>query len=127
MAQHKFLFNGTDILQPDDGLGYDFETTYSEDTTRIMSGPLHETALFTVESFSFKATGVPLATVSALLRVIMEQRFTFHYLSMYYGSWRTDTFYVGKGSLSLGPVLEGGEYISSVQFNIIGVNPVAGA
>lgn len=124
MAQDRFLFNGVNIVQPDDGLGYDFETTYSGDTTRIMSGKLQETALFTVESFSFKASNLPLATVSALLSAIVGQRFTFHYLSMYYGTWRTDTFYVGKGSLSIGPVLEGGEIISSVQFNIVGVNPV---
>ncbi|MBR2716429.1 MAG: hypothetical protein IKD79_01670 [Oscillospiraceae bacterium] len=125
MAQERFLFDNTDIVQPDDGLGYDFETTYSEDTTRVMSGALCETALFTVEALSFKASNIPLATASALLRAVTGRRFSFHYLSAYYGTWRTDTFYVGKGSLSIGPVLEGGEKISSVQFNIVGVNPIA--
>ena len=125
MAQERFLFDGVDIVQPDDGLGYDFETTYSEDTTRVMSGELHATPLFTVEAFSFKASNVPLATAAALLSAVVGRNFQFRYLSLYYGRWRTDTFYVGKGSLSVGPVLEGDEAISSISFTIVGVNTIS--
>lgn len=123
MSQQKYLFNNLDIVQPDSGLGYDFETTYSEDTTRIKSGKLHETPLFTVEALSFKASSVPLAKVSQLLTQIVGRRFTFTYLSSYYGGWRTDTFYVGKGSLEIGQAQEGNEF-ASISFNIVGVNPL---
>lgn len=124
MAQDRYLFDGYDIVQPDKGLGYEFETTYSSDTTRIMSGGLHETALFTVEQLQFKASGVPLAKVAQLLQTVVGRRFTFHYLSAYYGTWRTDTFYVGKQSLNIGEVREGTELIDEISFNIVGVNPV---
>lgn len=124
MAQDRYLFNGVDIVQPDEGLGYDFETTYSADTTRITSGPLHETALFTVESLAFKASNIPAAKVAQLLQAVIQKRFTFHYFSAYYGYWRTDTFYVGKHSMQIGDVLEGGEVFDNISFNIVGVNPV---
>ena len=123
MAQDKYLFNNKDIVQPDSGLGYDFETTYSEDTTRLKSGGLHETALFTVESLAFKATNIPIAKVAALLSEVVGKRFQFHYLSAYYGTWRTDTFYVGKGTMEIGEVIEGKE-IASIAFNCVGVNKV---
>lgn len=124
MAQDRYLFDNQDIVQPDKGLGYEFETTYSSDTTRVKSGPLHETALFTVEQLQFKASGVPLAKVAQLLQTVVGRRFNFHYLSLYYGIWRTDTFYVGKQSLSIGEVCEGTELIDEISFNIVGVNPL---
>ena len=51
MAQDYLKINNVIIATPDEGLGYDFETTYSEDTGRVQNGVLHLTPLFTVESF----------------------------------------------------------------------------
>lgn len=124
MAQDRYLFDGYDIVQPDKGLGYEFETTYSSDTTRLRNGELHETPMFTVEQLQFKATGVPLAKAAQLLQTVVGRQFSFHYLSAYYGTWRTDTFYVGKQSLSIGEVREGTELIDEISFNIVGVNPI---
>lgn len=123
--QNYIKINNVLVRQPDEGLGYSFETTYTQDTTRSQSGKLHATALFTVESFSFKASNVTVFEVSELLQNIMKGgSFTLHYFSPYYGTWRDDKFYVGKGSLSIGRLNEDSETYNEVSFNMIGVNPI---
>lgn len=123
--QNYIKINNALIRQPDEGLGYSFETTYSQDTTRSQSGKLHATAMFTVESFSYKASNVAVAEMSQLLKLIMGGGiFTLHYFSPYYGMWRDDKFYVGKGSLSIGRLNESCETYDEVSFNMIGVNPI---
>ena len=103
MAQDYIKINNVVIRQPDENMGYNFETTYTEDSTRVQSGVGHFTAMFTVESFSYEATDVTIAEMSQILQLIAKGRnFTLHYFSPYYGTWRNDTFYVGKGSLSIG-------------------------
>ena len=125
MAQEVIKLNGEVILQPDEGLGYDFETTYTEDSTRVMSGRLHATAMFTVESFSYQATDVALGEMKQILQIIARGKpFTLHYFSPYYGAWRDDSFYVGKGSLSIGRLNTERERFESLSFNMIGVNPI---
>lgn len=47
MAQDRMRINGEDIWQPDEGLQYNTETTYTEDSTRVMTGAAHFTPLFT--------------------------------------------------------------------------------
>lgn len=125
MAQEYVKINGKKIKQPDAGLGYDFETTYTEDSTRVKSGTGHFTSLFTVESLSYEAS---LLTVSEMKEILQEvakgNSFPLHYFSPYYGTWRDDEFYVGKGSLSIGALNEGGELYDSLSFNMIGVNPI---
>lgn len=123
--QNYIKINNVLVRQPDEGLGYSFETTYTQDTTRSQSGKLHATALFTVESFSFKASNVTVFEMSELLQNIMKGgSFTLHYFSPYYGTWRDDKFYVGKGSLSIGRLNEDSETYDEVSFNMIGVNPI---
>ena len=125
MAQEVIKMNGEVILQPDEGLGYDFETTYTEDSTRVMSGRLHASAMFTVESFSYQATDVGLEDMQKILRIIAHGRpFTLHYYSPYYGAWRDDEFYVGKGSLVIGRLNAKQERFETLSFNMIGVNPI---
>lgn len=125
MAQEKLKFNNTVIRQPDAGLAYDFETTYSEGSGRETSGILHEEALFTVERFGYEASRLTLEEMSQILQIIAKgARFTMHYLSPYYGEWRDDTFYVGKGSLAIGTWHEDTELYDSLSFNIVGVNPL---
>ena len=113
------------VLRPDGGLKHSFEATYSSDSTRSQDGIGHFTPIFTVESFGYKETGMSKAKMSAILQAVASgQSFTFHYYSPFYGTWRNDTFYVGKGSLAIGQLAENEEYFESLEFNIIGVNPV---
>lgn len=125
MAQNYITINGVKIKQPDEGLGYSFETTYTSDSTRVQSGAMHATPMFTVESFSYAASYLTIAEMQAILQKVAKGgTFTLHYFSPYYGQWRDDTFYVGKGSLEIGRLTEGGEYFDSLSFNMVGVNPI---
>ncbi len=125
MAQEYIKLNGTLIAQPDEGLGYDFETTYTEDSTRVQSGTLHASAMFTVESLSYKASWLPAAEVSRILQIVDRGRpFTLHYYSLHYGRWRDGRFYVGKGSLSIGRLNAEEETVDELSFNMIGVDPL---
>ena len=123
--QDYIKLNGTVIRQPDEGLGYDFETTYTEDSTRTMNGTLYASAMFTVESFSYEATWLTQEEMRQILSVVAKGRpFTLHYLSPYYGAWRDGRFYVGKGSLSVGRWNEAEERYEKLSFNMIGVDPI---
>lgn len=123
--QDRIKMNGVAIRQPDEGLGYSFETTYTEDSTRVQSGVGHFTPLFTVEQFSYEATWLTAAEMSAILQIIGKGgEFTLHYFSPYYGEWRDDNFYVGTGSLSIGRLNEEKERFDSLSFNMTGVNPI---
>jgi len=125
MAQKKLKINNKLIRQPDEGLAYEFETTYSEDSGRDEDGSLHETDLFTVERFGYTASWLTADEMKTILQEIVGKRFTMYYLSPYFGTWRTDTFYVGKGSLSIGSWVESEERYTELTFNIVGVTPIA--
>jgi len=123
--QEYITIDGTVIRQPDSGLGYNFETTYTKDTTRVQSGKLHASAMFTVESFSYEAHGLTIEEMKTILQLIAKGKpFTLHYFSPYYGEWRDDKFYIGKGSLAIGSLKTGEELYESLSFNMIGVNPI---
>lgn len=125
MAQNYITINGKRIKQPDIGMGFDFETTYSEDSTRTQNGVGHFTPLFTAEAFSYTASNLSKEEMKTILQEVAKgQNFTLHYFSPYYGTWRDDTFYVGKGSLTIGRLNEDKESFSSLSFNMIGVNPI---
>lgn len=123
--QELITIDGIAIKQPDAGLGYDFETTYSKDSTRTQDGIAHFTPLFTVERFSYSATLLTKEEMKTILQLIAGGRyFTLHYFSPYFCAWREDTFYVGKGSLSIGRLNENAECFDDLSFNMIGVNPI---
>lgn len=126
MKQEKILFNGIEIKQPDSGsLGINFETTYTDDSDRNMNGTAIITPLFTVESYSYEATNLTLQEMSRILQIVDKgEVFNMRYLSAHYGRWRTDEFYVGKGSLSVGTWKVSEEKYDKLSFNIIGVNPI---
>lgn len=125
MAQEYIKINDVKIKQPDTGLGYSFETTYTSDSTRVQSGAMHATPMFTVESFSYAASYLSVPEMQTILQQIAKGgNFTLHYFSPYYGAWRDDSFYVGKGSLEIGRLNEGGEFFDSLSFNMVGVNPI---
>ena len=123
--QEYIKMNGEVVPQPDEGLGYDFETTYTQDTTRAMSGTLYAGAMFTVESLAYKVSYIPAAEASKVLRIVDSGKpFTLHYFSLHYGKWRDGKFYVGKGSLSIGRLHEADETVDEISFNMIGVDPI---
>lgn len=123
--QDRIKINDEAIWQPDKGLQYNFETTYTEDSTRVQSGTGYFTPLFTVEQLGYTATNIPQAEDTRILkRIAKGQTFKLHYFSMYTGKWQDASFYVGKGSLSIGELVEGGEYLESLSFNMTGVNPI---
>ena len=83
--------NTVKIRQPDEGLGYDFETKYTEDTDRLMSGYLYLRPLFTVEALSYKATNISRADVAQILGYIAKgNSFWLHYFSPYRNAWVTN-------------------------------------
>lgn len=125
MAQDMMMINGVVVKQPEKDLGYDFETTYSEDSGRVQTGTLHITPLFTVESFSYTASGLTQEEMSLILQMVAKgDVFNLHYRSPYYGKWRDDEFHVAKGSLSIGSWEKDKERYTSLSFNMVGVNPI---
>ena len=121
----RIRINGLDIFQPDEGLQASFETTYTEDSTRLQNGQANFVPMFTVEQFSYNATDVPIAEASKIIQqVIKGEKFTLHYFSPYYGAWRDGVFRVGKGQFSIGTLEESGEKLSSLSFNMTGDNPL---
>lgn len=120
----RMMINGADIFQPDSGLSYDFETTYTEDTERVRTGQWIGTPLFTVESLGYSASKIPVAEAGRILQAVVGKTFQLTYPSAYYGGWRTGEFYVGKGSLSVGVWNDKEQTLESLTFNMIGVNPI---
>lgn len=125
MPQEKIDINGVGIWQPDKNLSYSFETTYTSDSTRTMDGAAHVTPMFTVEQLGYTATGIPVAEATKILRQIAKGKsFTLHYYSLYYNMWRDGLFYVGQGNCTIGTLEDGYETLSSLDFNMTGVEPI---
>lgn len=123
--QDTIKINGVEIFQPDEGLGYGFETTYSEDSGRVQTGSMHAVSYFAVEQFSYEATEIPMEKATEILQMIARGNpFTLHYYSIFYGAWRDGLFRVGKGSLNIGTLEEGYEKLSSLSFNMTGEEPI---
>lgn len=125
MAQDRMKINDVEIWQPDKGLQYSTETTFSSDSARVQSGVGHFTPLFTVEQLGYSAKNVPQPEVTKILQFIdTGKTFTLHYFSMHYGEWRDATFYVAKGQYNVGSWKVGEEYVESLSFNMTGVKPI---
>lgn len=125
MAQEYMKINDIVVKQPDKGLAYDFETTYTGDSTRTQDGVGHFTSMFTAESFSYEATNLTENEMSQILKEVAKgKNFKLHYRSPYYGKWRDGMFYVGKGSISIGSWKESEERYESLSFKMVGVNPI---
>ncbi len=123
--QDRIKINGDAIYQPDSGLAYAFESTYTEDSDRTQNGKGHFTPIFTVEQFGYTATHIPVGAASQILQKIAKgQEFTLHCFSPYYGQWRDAPFYVGKGDCEVGTLEEDEEYLSSLTFRMTGVDPL---
>lgn len=125
--QEKILIDGVQIIQPDT-FNPNWETTYTEDSGRVMSGIAEIDPLFTVESFSVEWSELKPAQVAQILQLIVptqnKKTFQLRYFSWYTGAWKTGTFYVGKGSLKTKTLKSNYEAFESLSCNFIGVNPI---
>lgn len=125
MAQDCIKINGIEIFQPDEGLTYDFETTYAEDSGRVQSGKMHASPLFTVEALGYEATDIPVSDAAVILQQVATGGFfTLHYFSVYKNAWRDGQFYAGKGSMTIGRLTANDERIENLSFNMIGRDPI---
>lgn len=121
----KFKINGTTIYQPDKDMSYNYQTTYSEGSKRNQFGKALLTPLFTVEQYGYKATNIPVEEASKIIKAIIKGKpFTLYHWSLYHLSWRSDSFYVGKGQCTIGEISDDRKYLSELSFNMEGVNPL---
>ena len=118
--------NDKDVWQPDSGLAYAVETTFTEDSTRVQTGVDNFTPMFTIEQLEYKATHIPVAESAKIMQIVAKgYPFKLHYFSVYRGVWTDGTFRVGKSnSISIGSLEEGGEYLDTFSFNMTGKNPI---
>jgi hypothetical protein len=127
MAQERFNIDNKTIKQPDE-FSPQWETTFTEATDRTMGGTFYGGALFTVESYAVEFSDLTPAEASTILQAVIPKpsklTYTIHYFSPYYGAWRTDTFYTGKGSLKIKTLKQSEEGIESISFNAIKVDKV---
>lgn len=125
MAQDCIKINNKKVWQPDSDTAVAFETTYTQGSTRAQSGKGKFTPMFTVERFTYIASDVPMEEASRILQMVVGKNFELHYFSVYYGKWRTGTFYVGQTSdIKIKTLKEDHEKVSSLSFNMQGVNPI---
>ena len=124
MAQQKYLINGVEIWQPDQDLDWNYETTYTEDSTRTQDGVGHFTEMFTTESFAYQASHVPVAEWTKISQMIVGQKFDLYAWNPHFGKWMTHRCYVGKGTLNIGTLEEGYESYSSISFNMVDIHPL---
>ena len=93
----KYKINGTVIWQPDKDLALSFATTYTESSQRTQYGVGCFTSMFTVEQYTYKASDIPMTEATKILQMVAKgYKFTLHYFSPYYGTWRDAPFYVGQ-------------------------------
>ena len=117
--------DGVQIAQPDKGLGFNFETTYTEDSGRIQDGSAIVAPLFTVKSYSYSRAHPSTAEVAQILSYIVEGgKFDMYAFDPVSASWGWDTYYVGQGSMSIGYLDPDTGHYDSFAFNVIGVNPI---
>lgn len=124
MTQDRITFNGITIKQPTK-FDPNFASTSSEDSGNTINGTMHNTVLFTKESFDAEFSDLTLEEMSLILRqVVGKNQFTMHYLSPYYGKWRDDYFYVAEGSMETGSWKADEERWDKLSFSVVGVNKI---
>lgn len=125
MAQEYIRMNGIIVRQPDTGLTWDVETTYGHGSGRAITGVAQVDPLFTVEALGYTATGINDRDLRQILQIVAKgEIFDLHYYSPFFGMWRTDEFYMGRGSLIVRSLEEGKEMYDSISFQMTGVNPI---
>ena len=117
--------DGIEIAQPDKGMGFNYETTYTEDSGRIQSGAAIVAPMFTVKSYSYSRNHPTTAEVAQILGYIANgSKFEMYAFNPKTNAWGWDVYYVGQGSMSIGYLTPDGGHYDSFQFNAVGVNPI---
>lgn len=124
MAQEKLKINDVIVFQPKELINWDFETTYSDGSTRSQLGTGYFDELFTVEQYQYQAEDIPAIEASKILKMVVGKKFQLHYFSPYFGEWRTDKFFVGKGSVNIETLKDNQEIYKSLTINMTGINPI---
>lgn len=123
----RFSINGANIKQPSK-VAPNWETTYTEDSGRVMTGKAELDPMFTVESYSLEWDWLTPAEASQILQLLIPTAgaptFTMHYFNWRKGMWDNGTFYVGKGSLDVATLEQDYEHLEKISCNVIGVNPI---
>ena len=122
--QNRVQINDSDIWQPDQDMDWNYETTYTPDSTRTQDGTGHFTEMFTIESFGYKASAVPVQEGTKILQKIVGKKFDLFTWNPYFGKWMKHRCNVGEGSLSIGSLEEGGETYSSISFSAVDIKPL---
>lgn len=119
----RYKINGKRMPQPDKDMTCNFETTYSEGSNRTQFGKAILVPLFTVVQYGYEASNIPVAEAEELINAIIHGKpFNLYHYSIRHHDWRTESFYVGKGTFSLACVAPGEEYYSKISCNMQGVN-----
>ena len=117
--------DGVEIAQPEQGMGFDYETTYTEDSGSVQSGVAVVTPLFTVKSFSYTRTHPTVAQVAQILSYILSgKKYEMYCFNPETASWEWDVYYTGKGNMAIGHLTKDGGYYDGFSFNAVGVNPI---
>lgn len=124
MAQKRIQIDGKDIWQPDEDMQWDFETTYTPDSSRPQNGEGHFTELFTTHSLAYSASRIPAAETKKILQLIIGRKYQLTAFIPYYGEWRTKKCYTGKGTFRIKTLEENGEKFNNISFNAVFVSPL---
>lgn len=124
MAQKEILINGRKIWQPNSPMQWNFEVTYTPDSSRPQNGVGHFTVLFVVNSLSYVGTNIPASEAAEILQMIVGKRYELTAFNPYMGKWVTDVCYTGKGDLNLKTLQEGEEMVNNLSFNAVYIKPL---
>lgn len=117
--------DGVEIAQPERGMGYSYETTYTEDSGRVQSGTAIVAPMFTVKSYSYSRTHPTVAQVAQILSFIAGGgKYEMYAFNPKTGTWGWDVYYTGKGDMSIGYLTPDGGHYDSFSFNAVGVKPI---
>lgn len=117
--------DGVEIAQPECGMGYSYETTYTEDSGRVQSGTAIVAPMFTVKSYSYSRTHPTVAQVAQILSFIVGGgKYEMYAFNPKTGTWGWDVYYTGKGDMSIGYLTPDGGHYDSFSFNAVGVKPI---
>lgn len=122
----KIKMNNIEIAQPDTGLRYSLETTFTSDSTRLPSGSAVFTPMFTAEAFDYTRTGLTGEEMQTILQIIGRgMPFMLHYHSPFYNGWRDAPFRVGKvDNIAIGQLNDETGLYDSLSFHMTGENPI---
>lgn len=125
LRAHGTTGDGVEIAQPERGMGYSYETTYTEDSGRVQSGTAIVAPMFTVKSYSYSRTHPTVAQVAQILSFIVGGgKYEMYAFNPKTGTWGWDVYYTGKGDMSIGYLTPDGGHYDSFSFNAVGVKPI---